>query len=177
MLWKIGAPRFYLNRAFCTIVFLSRDRFAALPTLVSDTSRGESRACLFCQWNNDNVIARGRFATAPLPRGRRLDADMLIWRPFRDIKFSVYRFSPDEPRLDVHITFHHCAFDHAFSLGVLWGLCKGTHESLLAFVELNPFSASEKFRKSFFSLQKIQPLKFSKLIAHETMILILNWVY
>lgn len=26
---------------------------------------GESRACLFCHWNNDNVIASGQFATAP----------------------------------------------------------------------------------------------------------------
>lgn len=43
-------------------------RSDSLPTLVSDTwIRGESRACLFCQWNNDNVIAPARFATAPLP--------------------------------------------------------------------------------------------------------------
>lgn len=102
--WKEGrcarSGHHDLSRAPC--ISIPRDRLsAALPTLVSDTSRGESRACLFCQWNNDNVIARGRFGTAPLPRGRRLDADMLIWRPFRDIKFSVYRFSPDEPRLDV----------------------------------------------------------------------------
>lgn len=76
-----------------------------LPTLVSDTSlRGESRACLFCQWNNDNVIATDRFDAEPLPRGPRLDADMLIWRPFQDIKSSVCRFSTDESRLPLSST-------------------------------------------------------------------------
>lgn len=131
--YKNGAPYFYLNRALYICLPPSRSVRRSLPTLVSDTSRGESRACLFCQWNNDNVIARARFATASLPRGRRLDADMLIWRPFRDIKFSVYRFSPDEPRLDVHITFRHCAFNHGIRVffGDSMGSSQGRHESYI----------------------------------------------
>lgn len=140
---KLIKQKYYEIGALCSFksstlsVFLCRDQFAVLPTLVSDTSRGESRACLFCQWNNDNVIVRVRFATAHLPRGRRLDADMLIWRPFRDIKFSVYRFSPDEPRLDVHIIFRYCAFNHGICVffGVFtisWGLYNRRHESLLS---------------------------------------------